>query len=145
MSSYQHKNRLVCWQSGSYAFLSQHWVNILRHLLTEICKVYNNCIDLYALVSGWMVRRICYRGVRWIMYARSGDQLVVDRNLGNPRWHEVQVGGSSPPLLTMLGSSQMNLGRYRASLREIDKKPVHSQVAEWLPSKLRWVLKDIMC
>ena len=36
--------------------------------------------------------------------------------------------GSSPSLCTMLGNSQMNLGRYRASLREIDKKPVHSQV-----------------
>ena len=65
------------------------------------------------------------------MYARSGDQLVVDRNLGNPRWHEVQVGGSSPPSLTIFACSKMNLGRYRASLREIDKKPVNSQVAEW--------------
>ena len=36
--------------------------------------------------------------------------------------------GSSPTLRTMLDNSQMNLGRYRASLREIDKKPVHSQV-----------------
>jgi hypothetical protein len=33
--------------------------------------------------------------------------------------------GSNPVLTAMLGSSQMNLGRYRASLREIDKKPVH--------------------
>ena len=29
---------------------------------------------------------------------------------------------------TRLDSYQMNLGRYRASLREIEKKPVHSQV-----------------
>ena len=36
--------------------------------------------------------------------------------------------GSSPSLCTMLGNSQLNLGRYRASLREINKKPVHSQV-----------------
>lgn len=38
--------------------------------------------------------------------------------------------GSSPSLRTTLDNAQLNLGRYLASLRKIDKKPVHSQVAE---------------
>ena len=44
--------------------------------------------------------------------------------------------GSSPSLRTMSSSTWMNLGRYQASLREIDKKPVHSQVAESVDAKV---------
>ena len=54
-------------------------------------------------------------------------ELVVMLDLGSSAVRRV---GSSPTLRTMLDNSQMNLGRYRASLREINKKPVHSQVAE---------------
>jgi|LakMenEpi03Aug12_release.lakeMendotaPanAssembly.Ray.scaffolds.fasta_scaffold31554_8 hypothetical protein len=52
----------------------------------------------------------------------------VNRLMWYPKTLVTYFTGSSPVLITMLGSSQMNLGRYRASLREIEKKPVHSQV-----------------